>query len=308
MNNIKVSCVGNITDDLLLQVDDFPVLDDVAYVNKSVRCMGGRGAIVALILGRASIPTGLLTTMPDISRSYEFIDFLNQNNVCTDGVNISKSAQSLFEAIIAISKQQRNCISFFKPTEILFEVSETQKQFIRNSDIVYFSTHKRAFNKTLLIEASLSSCSIVHNVSSYFLQDKEYIDLMLQKCNVFICNELEAKAFLDTIKIKEIPELFNMAPELDRIFVTKGEDGSFVYEKEGRCLQIEAKPATAVSPVGAGDAYSAGILYGIAQKWSSAHCAKFASELASISVESNETYPDLERLDKLINEFGGKNI
>lgn len=306
MERIKVACVGNITDDQLLQLDDIPELDDVAYVKDCVRCMGGRGAIVALILGRTHVSTSLVTTMPKISRSYEYINFLKQNNVYIDTINLSDTADSLYEVIIAISREQRNCISFFKPTKILFEVSEIQKQVVKNADIVYFSTHKKTFNKMLLEEADLASNYIVHNVSSYFLQDNEYINLMLQKSNVFIFNELEADALLDALKIKEIAQLFTVAPKLDRIFATKGERGSIVYEKGGTCIPIDVSPAVAVSPVGAGDAYSAGILYGLSQKWSSSCCALFASELAGISVESDTSYPDLNRLDELVKKFGGK--
>lgn len=214
MSDIKIACVGNLTDDQLLYIDAIPSLDDVAYVNKSTRCMGGRGALVALILGRAKLVPSLVTVLPQSEKAYEYETFLNKNNVCTKAVHFSETSDSLFEVIIAISREQKNCISFFKPTDILFEVNEVQKETVRDSDIVYFSTHKRSFNRVLLNEIDLSKSCIVHNVSSYFLQDSEYTDLMLQKSNILIFNESEEELLLRNLGISGARELFNIAPPI----------------------------------------------------------------------------------------------
>lgn len=305
MSDIKIACVGNLTDDQLLYIDAIPSLDDVAYVNKSTRCMGGRGALVALILGRAKLVPSLVTVLPQSEKAYEYETFLNKNNVCTKAVHFSETSDSLFEVIIAISREQKNCISFFKPTDILFEVNEVQKETVRDSDIVYFSTHKRSFNRVLLNEIDLSKSCIVHNVSSYFLQDSEYTDLMLQKSNILIFNESEEELLLRNLGISGARELFNIAPRLEVLFSTHGERGSVVYQRTWQEERVEAQKVSIISPVGAGDAYSAGILYGLAQRWSLSCCAQFASELASLSVGSKTSYPDLEGLDSLILKYGG---
>jgi len=305
MNNAKVVSIGNITNDQLLRIDDIPGLDDVAYVNQSVECMGGRGAIIAIILGRLLLSPVLITAMPENPKTYDFINLLKDNGVITEFINIDDTANSLFEVIIAISKMQQNCISFFKPSKVSFDVTPMQIEAVKSADIAYFSTHKKSFNKILMNEVDSNKTYIVHNVSSYFLKDREYVDLMLQKSNAFIFNELEGNHLLRILGVDLIEKIFINAPNLDTIYATRGILGSIIYKRNDKPIYVEIEEAKSVSPVGAGDAYSAGILYGIARNWDATSSARFASKLASISVESDTSYPDLESIDRLLNCFGG---
>jgi len=61
--------------------------------------------------------------------------------------------------------------------------------------------------------------------------------------------------------------LESLAQRVDAVIETLGADGSRIYT-EGRTLAIPAVPAKAVvDPTGCGDAYRAGLLYGIGQGW-----------------------------------------
>ena len=71
---------------------------------------------------------------------------------------------------------------------------------------------------------------------------------------------------------------------------------------------VAANEALSTSPVGTGDSYSAGIVYGISQNWSYSDCAKFASELAAISVESHTSYPNIEKVKELKNKNNVRRI
>ena len=78
-----------------------------------------------------------------------------------------------------------------------------------------------------------------------------------------------------------------------------------VYKKGRASYAFEATPCAVETPVGAGDAFSAGIVYGMAQEWDAPRSAEFASRLAAISVSSRLTFPDIERTQLLAEEFGG---
>lgn len=306
MSELHVSCVGNITQDKLLRVDSIPELDDVAYVNESVECMGGRGAIVALALGRLGISTSLVTAVSNDSIARNYLEFLQENNVDVSSVAIDNSAGSLFKVIVAISKEQENCISFFEPSNINFSSTPGQLDTVNDSDIVYFSTHKRSFNESMLSSIKNDSTKVIHNISSYFLQSKEYVSLMLNRSNILIGNELETSALLKSADCSSPQDLFNYYSNLETIYATQGDAGSWIYSKDSRPCFVEAQGSESVSPVGAGDAYAAGVIYGIANGWSNIRCAEFASKVASISVGSATSYPDLDALDRLIGDTGGE--
>lgn len=306
MSELHVSCIGNVTQDKLLHIGSIPELDDVAYVNGSIECMGGRGAIVALALGRLGVSTSLITSMSNDSVARDYLEFLQENNVDISSVAIDNNAESLFKVIVAISKEQENCISFFEPSNINFSATPSQLDTVNDSDIVYFSTHKRSFNETILSSIKNDSAKVIHNISSYFLQSKKYVSLMLDRSNILIGNELEMRVLLDSTNCSSPQDLFNYSPNLETIYATQGDAGSCIYSKDSTPCFVEAQDSESVSPVGAGDAYAAGVIYGIANGWSNIRCAEFASKVASISVGSATSYPDLDALDRLIEDTGGE--
>ena len=299
MSELHVSCVGNIMQDKLLRVDSIPELDDVAYVNESVECMGGRGVIVALALGRLGIAASLVTAVSNDSIARNYLEFLQENNVDVSSVAIDNSAGSLFKVIVAISKEQENCILFFEPSNINSSSTPGQLDTVNDFDIVYFSIHKRSFNESTLSSIKNDSTKVIHNISSYFLQSKEYVSLMLNRSNILIGNELETSALLKSADCSSSQDLFNY-------YSNQGDAGSWIYSKDSRPCFVEAQGSESVSPVGVGDAYAAGVIYGIANGWSNIRCAEFASKVASISVGSATSYSDLDALDRLIGDTGGE--
>jgi adenosine kinase len=77
-----------------------------------------------------------------------------------------------------------------------------------------------------------------------------------------------------------------IAARVDALIVTRGGDGSRIYT-DGAVLEIPAvRPAALVDPTGCGDAYRAGLLYGIGQRWDWEHTGRLASLLGSIKIAS----------------------
>jgi len=297
----KIVCIGNMTHDILLRVDDLPKIDDVGYVYDNTKCMGGRGAIVAISLSSLGANCSYFTSIPDNPDAKKYLNFLQQNGVNIEGIYYDENCDEMYEVFVAITKKEENCISFFKPADLEFKVTQEQKQICGESDIFYFSTHQKKYNLELLNMIDEKNKIIIHNVSSYFLNSELYLKTMIQKSNILIGNEDEINTLKNKIQIEDLRLLFRINPNLSAIFVTYGKVGSKIFYNNGYIEMVAADEALANSPVGAGDSYSAGIVYGISQNWSYSDCARFASELAAISVESNTSYPDIEKV-KLLKE------
>jgi len=77
-----------------------------------------------------------------------------------------------------------------------------------------------------------------------------------------------------------------IAGRVEALIVTQGADGSRIHEG-GRMLVLPAvKPATLVDPTGCGDAYRAGILYGIVNGWPWERTGRLAAVLGSLKIGS----------------------
>ncbi len=77
-----------------------------------------------------------------------------------------------------------------------------------------------------------------------------------------------------------------IAKQVEALIVTRGGEGSLIYV-DGAALEIPVvKPAALVDPTGCGDAYRAGLLYGIANSWDWERTGRLASLLGSVKIAS----------------------
>jgi adenosine kinase len=77
-----------------------------------------------------------------------------------------------------------------------------------------------------------------------------------------------------------------IASRVDALIVTLGGDGSRIHV-DGRTIELPAvKPAALVDPTGCGDAYRAGLLYGIAHGWEWERTGRLAATLGAVKIAS----------------------
>jgi adenosine kinase len=93
-------------------------------------------------------------------------------------------------------------------------------------------------------------------------------------------NDYESK-ILESRTGKKLDELI---PQVRALIVTRGADGSSIYA-DGRHYDIPSvRPEGVVDPTGCGDAYRAGLLYGIARKWPWDKTGRLSSLMGSIKI------------------------
>ena len=80
-----------------------------------------------------------------------------------------------------------------------------------------------------------------------------------------------------------------LAAKVKALIVTKGGDGSLIYTEGGVVEIPSAKPHRIADPTGCGDAYRAGLLYGLAEELDWATTGRIASLLGAIKVETAGT-------------------
>ena len=103
---------------------------------------------------------------------------------------------------------------------------------------------------------------------------------MMKGAKALAVNDYEARVVEDKTG-KRIEEI---AATLGAVLVTRAGEGSSVYA-DGKRIDVPAVPPVAlVDPTGCGDAYRAGLLYGMARGWSWERCARLASLMGSIKI------------------------
>ena len=96
--------------------------------------------------------------------------------------------------------------------------------------------------------------------------------------------------------------LFERSRVLRSVIVTEGEDGSIVYGRGTEPQRFGIERCEIVAPIGAGDSYAAGIVYGVANSWPVDRAVQLAIRLSALSVSSETSYPDLSKVQQTLHE------
>ena len=103
---------------------------------------------------------------------------------------------------------------------------------------------------------------------------------------------------------KEITE------KVEALIVTRGGEGSHIYTKEGLIEVPIVEPESIADPTGCGDAYRAGLLYGLVNNMDLEIAGKIASLMGAIKISchgtQNHTFTIDEFMSQLESKFGYK--
>ena len=105
---------------------------------------------------------------------------------------------------------------------------------------------------------------------------------MIDCADYVAVNDYEARMLAERTGLSEK----EIAGRVDAMIVTLGADGSRIHA-DGTVFEIPTlKPTALVDPTGCGDAYRAGLLYGIGQGWDWDRTGRLASLLGSLKIAS----------------------
>jgi adenosine kinase len=131
----------------------------------------------------------------------------------------------------------------------------------------------------------------------------DLLDIM-EKADYACFNDYEAKLACERAGC----DIEQLAKRVRALVVTKGGQGSDIYA-EGRHIEIPCVPATALTdPTGCGDAYRAGLLYGIMNHWDWLRTGRLAALMGALKIASqgpqNHVFSREEIAARYLQAFG----
>ncbi len=128
--------------------------------------------------------------------------------------------------------------------------------------------------------------------------NKNELMVFIKQASYIALNDYELQLILDKTNLT----LSELATYVDALIITKGSHGSVIYSK-GEEITINAIPIKEpVDPTGCGDAYRAGLIYGIIRKYDWAKTGRLASVMGSIKIKfqgaqnHKASIPEIEKL------------
>lgn len=106
----------------------------------------------------------------------------------------------------------------------------------------------------------------------------EFIHLTKEYVDVVFCNTEEGLALSGAKTAEEAVTFISKLCPL--VFMTAGKDGAYVAEN-GKITLVPGFPVKPIDTTGAGDAFAAGVLYGLTQGYSAQKSARWGNYVAS---------------------------
>ena len=278
---LRVACLGNLTLDHLLFVDTLPQLDDVALVRLRDRAVGGRGAIVARLLGVLGVPTCLVTVVGNSLEQWAY-DQLSNSQVDTSAIAVAQVNETTSEVVIVIGEKEQNSVSYFIQKPIPFEPTDDQQKCVRAADILYFTTHNYSFNLRFLTPDFCKDKKVIHNFSAHMTKTPEYVERLLLTSHILITNSDDLPALLNFTGGRDAGSLMSRWGTLAGVVVTRSRKDAVVWET-GRITEVPSQTINVAVPVGLGDSFAAGVVLALARRESLVKGTNYGSLLAAQS-------------------------
>ncbi|MCK5019945.1 MAG: carbohydrate kinase family protein [Candidatus Peribacteraceae bacterium] len=295
----KIFITGSIAFDYLLSYDGSftesiktDALKDLslAFVTPHMeKQFGGTGANIAWNLKLLGGDPFLASSVGEDGKSY--IERLSEFDIDTRAIEIVDNAITA-TAILATDTNEQHIIFFHPGADALGSWTNVNEYKDLASYAIVSPRDIPAMQKAF--EWCLSSSIPVlfdpgQQISSF--ADDE-LNRMIEKSNSVIANSYEWKLISE--KINSSPE--EISKKIDFAIVTQGEDGADVYVKGDKTHVSACKPKKVINPTGAGDAFRAGLLYGLGNKLNLNESVKLGAAMGSFVVEITGT--QLENFDR----------
>ncbi len=280
-----VISVGAVLIDMIAIVDEFPQKDGESFVQDFKMMPGGAAANVAVLCNRLGLKTAFSGKIGN-DHFGEILknDLLNEGVAIKDTLIMSEKVGTGSCYICVDKKGERMILAYSGAADTL--TSEdlpidifSKAKWVNLSDLRNVSAIEALLESDLPINFSISPGALIAQNPSraYRLAQQAKLIVASKKefSEIFRCAEEEIDA-VATNFVKEKKERI--------VAVTKGKDGATLFGREG-IFNIPIFPVNVVDTTGAGDAFTAGMLYAITREKALKEAGKIAAGCSAVCIQ-----------------------
>ena len=241
---------------------------------------GGCAATVALALARLGAPSAVAFAVGDDGDSRTFLSELERSGVDTSRVE-QRRGETLSRAYVVVDETGESEL-FFDPAAARAWPGPPVLDLAGVGWLVV-TVGPGAANRRFLTAARRAGVRVAWQLK----RDRDAYPpaafaAYLAASDVVFANEGEVRDLCGHLGVSDTRSLLAAGPST--IVVTRGADGAAVTDRHGT-IEVPALAADVVDATGAGDAFTAGFLFGTIQRQPARTCARLGAVLASFAVE-----------------------
>jgi ribokinase len=301
-----IACIGLSSWDRLLAVPAYPAVGQQADVIEERSAPGGTTTNTAVALARLGAQVSLATAIGDDERGALVRQSLAAEGISLDWLTV-KSGEITDLATIIVSQEPLERTIFWQHGAQLRRHDRLDVAALLGSDVLVLDVSDAPLRRFLLdLPAhTVPTCRILGTLT--YLANEDLTDAFEQalRHDAIVSNERDLLDVTGTWTVADgVTALQHRmrGQNLRAALITRGAEGCQVVTERERTL-IPAFAVEVVDPTGAGDAFVAGVAWGMAQRWSWTEIARFANAVGALACRAlgaQVALPTLADVEKLL--------
>lgn len=278
---MKVICIGNITYDITMLVDDFPTENNKYRTKEKIENGGGSAANACYLLGKWNVKPYFAGVIGRDEFGQKIIKEFKDSNVNTKYLKALEEKTSLSFILSNKKNASRTIISYKNNRNKLGKIKEKFDVILLDGEEYEASLDLINNNSDAITIIDAGRCT-----------DK--VVELAKKCKYLVCSKNFAYSLtgIDNYELmyKKLEHIFK-----NTIVVTLEKEGSLVRIDD----EIKVVPSINVDEVdetGAGDAFHAGFVYGLLQNWNLLKIVEFSNKVGAYATTKMGTRNSLDEV------------
>ena len=284
---LDVLVIGDLIADIVIEVDHLPLPEDVQLASKMEMIAGG-AANFAIMASRLGLRVGILDAIGNDEVGRSLIKVLERDGVMTAGITMKEGKTK--QTLVLVSKRgEKSFIGLIGGYTAL--IAPEDIKMIAESKGIYVSGYSLGVEKLSSERlTALKSLEIAEKLGRYIFFDpgplvsaidKETLRRTIGCSNVLMLNLAEASTITGVEKPEENVKMLNKLGA-DIVALKLGEKGCLLFDGE-ELIREYGLAVDVVDPTGAGDAFNAGVIYGVMRGLDLKKTARLANIVGALS-------------------------
>ena len=308
----RIACIGLASWDRLIAVPAYPAVGEQADVLEEVSAPGGTTTNTAVALARLGAEVGIAAAIGDDQRGEDVRRALEAEGISTGWLTV-KPGEITDLATMIVSRQPLDRTIFWEQGAHLVRHDKLDVAGLFGGDVLVVDVKDTPLRRFLvdLPAHTVPTCRILGPLT--YLANEELSDAfeLALRHDAIVSNERDLFAVTGTWSLGDAITALQhrMRGETLRVaLITRGEEGCRIVTETER-WNIPAFAVEAVDPTGAGDAFVAGVAWGMAQRWPWPEVGRFANAVGALtccSLGAQASLPNLAEVQALLATQSGQ--
>jgi ribokinase len=301
-----IACIGVSDWDRLIAVTDYPEVGGSTQVQEEVSAPGGPTTNTAVALSRLGARVALASAVGDDERGRLMLQSLQAEGIDIRWITV-KPAQGTTLATVIVSSNPLDRTIFVETGAQLVRGDQLDVAELFGGDVLVLDVADVSLRRFLLdLPSHTVPTTRVVGPLTYLAHKSlpDAFDLALQH-DAIVSNEPDLLDVTGTWTLSDATTALQhrmRGATLRAALITRGAEGCRVVT-ETESVNVSAFSVDVKDPTGAGDAFVAGVAWGMAQRWAWRDVGRFANAvgaLACCSLGAQASLPTLGEVEKLL--------